>query len=723
MALIAIDTETHLIEVANLAPRMVCLTACEGSDTILFARADGFDTLHGVVKGWLESDTLVFHNAPFDLAVICREWPDLLPVAFKALEEGRVHDAMVREKLLNLTNTGNLEFRDVAGAQKPIQYNLAALTLDYVGQDITKSKEAQDAWRTNFMHLEGIPSHEWPADASDYAKSDASYTLEVFHQQGHRSDRVLARTGHDPFVTEAFQNRANFALFLMAAKGMTVDKEEVAKIEAMLEEARRPEKFPLLLEKGILIPASAPEPYANGAKNADGTPKMKAGVPEKISKTALKAHAVALAEKGTLTLKWTDPSEKFPEGQVSVDSEFIEENYHLDPVLESYREHSELDKLVSTYIPALKFDVGERTGQVSEIVHGTYDVLKRTGRTSSFAPKQPDSKKKKMYPSFNVQNQDPRIRGAIVPRPGMVLCSVDYGSLELCTLAQKQLNLFGRSRLADIINAGMCPHEFLGAQIANLSDSDFREFANSTDPYEIHAAFHGFKGDPVMGLFWKEYRTLAKPTGLGYPGGLGAPTFVQYAKATFGVTITEAQARELKAIWLNTFPEMKPYFDWITNSCLDFANGPKIEMRTDKETGRVYEDRRDVYCYESPFGLFRSGCDFCAAANGAGLQTFAADGAKLAVWNVVKASEIGDLKGLVTPLAFIHDELLVEVTDSDPQTRQAAANRVAEYMVEAMTVVCPGVRIKAEPALMHRWDKKAEPVFKDGVLQVWEPKA
>ena len=45
-------------------------------------------------------------------------------------------------------------------------------------------------------------------------------------------------------------------------------------------------------------------------------------------------------------------------------------------------------------------------------------------------------------------------------------------------------------------------------------------------------------------------------------------------------------------------------------------------------------------------------------------------------------------------------------------------------MIEGMKSVVPDVAIKAEPALMRYWYKKAEPVFNDeGLLIPWEPKA
>ena len=43
-------------------------------------------------------------------------------------------------------------------------------------------------------------------------------------------------------------------------------------------------------------------------------------------------------------------------------------------------------------------------------------------------------------------------------------------------------------------------------------------------------------------------------------------------------------------------------------------------------------------------------------------------------------------------------------------------------MVDSMKVICPDVKVTAEPALAYRWDKNMEPVFRDKRLVPWEPK-
>jgi hypothetical protein len=72
-------------------------------------------------------------------------------------------------------------------------------------------------------------------------------------------------------------------------------------------------------------------------------------------------------------------------------------------------------------------------------------------------------------------------------------------------------------------------------------------------------------------------------------------------------------------------------------------------------------------------------------------------------------------------VAFIHDEFVLEVPEAVDQAR-AATTRLLEVMVKGMGIYVPDVPIKAEPTLMARWYKEAEPVYDDaGNLLVWHP--
>lgn len=727
MTVLGFDFETLLIGPQRVSPPAVCLTAHDGEADVIFGRQEVEDlhTLIGVLLDHEDGLTIrAAHNLSFDLAVACNERPDLIPMAFDLLERGLLQCTIVREKLLNLTEGGHVDFYEDGGNTIKTDYSLAGLVKKYYKQDITGSKKGDDAWRLNYGVLWDTPVGEYPEEAVAYAVEDSVWARKVWFAQESYRQHVIEDTGKDPFKTLAFQCQADFCLFLMTCWGIAVDAEHKAKIEATLADCLSPDNLKHLIQSGILIPATPPRPYKNGATDADGNPKMTNGTPEKIAQTKLRELVQRVVEGEGGQVRMTDPSNKFPEGQVSLAADYMEEIAHLHPVLQEYCDRQSLQKIVGTELPRMCWE-----GKTAEIVHPCYDVLKNTGRTSSYASS--------LYPSFNCQNvarpmKAPNgdlisVRGCFVPRPGNLLFSIDYAGMELGTLGQTCLNLFGFSVHAEKINAGYDLHTFLAAQIARKTDPGFGQFApeDRDECYRLLMDMRKglYKGswmpDPVIydgaEKFAKHFRNLAKPTGLGYPGGLGADTFVAYAKATYGVVIDVETARLLKDIWQDTYEEMPEYFRYINNELVD---------------PRFSRPDWTKYWYETPMGLYRPNADYCAAANGLGLQSPSAEGAKGSVILTVRETLdysrgsilLPDEKGpTLKPICFIHDELVGEVRDDEQA--HPRVNRVCELMVESMRVVTPDVTPRVEPALMRRWDKDAEAVYDEqGRLIPWTPK-
>jgi hypothetical protein len=100
-------------------------------------------------------------------------------------------------------------------------------------------------------------------------------------------------------------------------------------------------------------------------------------------------------------------------------------------------------------------------------------------------------------------------------------------------------------------------------------------------------------------------------------------------------------------------------------------------------------------------------------------QGLAADGAKAAGWSLYKACYVDRESPLygVGMWAFVHDEFLFEGPE---ETAHEWCNYAVDVMIRDMSRYTPGVTIKAEPALMRRWSKKAEPAYIDGRLVPWE---
>ena len=167
--------------------------------------------------------------------------------------------------------------------------------------------------------------------------------------------------------------------------------------------------------------------------------------------------------------------------------------------------------------------------------------------------------------------------------------------------------------------------------------------------------------------------------------------------------------------WHATYPEMQDYFSWVD--------------ATLERTGGVMPCFGPWICDESvPRGervphRVRGSCAPGEASNGP-FQSLAADGAKDALWEVVKEAYTDEgsvlFKATTRSPGFIHDELLTEM---DAEWAHLAGPRVAEIMVKTMKKWVPDIAVEAETALMTHWNKSAEPVYDaDGRLVLWVPK-
>lgn len=790
LPLIGFDTETQRICQSEPLPKIICLSMHQPDHgSAVFDNSD-WDNLRKTCLTLLTEFRhcrLIGQSVSYDLGVMAANFPDLLPAIWEALDDGRISSIDIRERLLNLATTGDLKFmNNPDGSKSPIKYSMEALASHYINLDLSEAKNDPTSFRTNFDIFDGISVKEWPQEAVEYVVKDAEHPVRIYQFQEERRQTLIRERGIDPFgsdnTVENFRTFVDFCLRLMSARGVATDRARVAEVEAMLEKELAPEKLQLLFSTGIIRHAEPPRPYKNGAKQhvagcpdakkstCNCPPKMAEGTEESLNRKVLEEWVLTWAKElntvpcgacgdtGTIPAKdmpkvfigctdcsasgriskpdaliklaYTDPTETCPKGNLSITDDFLaaHEGY-LDPVLRQYRHRAKLQKLVTTEIPRMKLN-----GEVQDVVFPQFDPIKETGRVSSFASK-PTAAKPQESAQFNCQNVDPRVRGCYVARKGRLLWSCDYSQMELASLAQRCHDLFGYSVLRDRINAGQDVHAFTGAQLAYAKDEEFRKMAivlfgtpTPENNYELLVELRKDVKNPEHVLKGDHWRKFAKPVNLGFPGGLGARTFVTYAASEqYQVQVTEEEAYEFREIWKATYPEMADYFKYINTQCIDPFN-----KGWDKDEEQEYSK----YAYRSPFGMYRAGCDYCSCSNGLGLQTHSADGALLALINVTRACYLPNAHAIlspntalwpseqpVTPLMFVHDELIGEIDDGDAQMRHDRCRAIKKIMEESMRAVTPDVTPRANICLMRRWDKNAKAIFKDGLLDVWEPEA
>jgi len=326
-----------------------------------------------------------------------------------------------------------------------------------------------------------------------------------------------------------------------------------------------------------------------------------------------------------------------------------------DPTLIAYCEISSLKKRIGTEIKTLRLG----------LIHPWFNTLLESGRTSS---------------SPNVQNLPRKggIRECYVPRPGKLYAAADYGRFELHTVSQVLISQLGvPSALADALNRGFDPHLEIASKIVGCSyaEADERKHEDEID----------------------RARQVGKVANFGFPGGLGASRFVDFARSNYGVEVTEQEAHRLKNAWLEAWPEFGAYFAWIGQQC---------------EAGHATIEQAFVQRY-------RGGCSFTEACNTL-FQGLAADAAKAAGFLIAKACYVDEGSPLFggRPVNFIHDEFIVEVDDDDRAPE--AAEELARLMVLGAAPFLPDVPPTAEPYLMRRWSKNAKPLYVDGKLAAWD---
>lgn len=347
-------------------------------------------------------------------------------------------------------------------------------------------------------------------------------------------------------------------------------------------------------------------------------------------------------------------------------------------------------------------------------IHSRFTTLVSTGRTASADP--------------NIQQlpRNPVVRSLVVPAPGHVFLDVDYSQIELRVLAQIALDQFGYSEMAELINSGVDLHRYFAGKLVGK------------DPDKVT----------------EEERNKAKACNFGFPGGLGIEAFIKYARKSYNINLTVDEAKSLKQLWLETFPEIEEYLQGneieklaesellyfgelsSSNSRSDLALAWTfwgiISGKKENKAGVPYSEQdiewafgildklnfphkskclgqirrrngskdlwrnvsRVLNTVKVPSGRVRANATYTQSKNNV-FQGIAADGAKEALYELVKAG--------YRVVNFIHDEFLIEVPlTSDREVVEASVSRIA---TSSMKKHCPDVQIEVNCKWMSSWSK------------------
>lgn len=696
MKLVAFDLETHLIDDGLLAPRPVCLSwrylvapaeHWEGYEQLSlrsvhrrpeYTREAGLlDLAEGLawLRSALEDPEVHFVNQTiaFDFGCMAAEDPELIPLIFAAYDAGRVSCTKIRERLIAIS-LGVLAEDDRQAAK----FDLATLTKTYTGRDRTAVKSGEDAWRLRYGELDGVPLEAWPEAAVTYPLGDTEDAIDVFAGQIAAAERagILSDDGYR-LTNEPEQVAAAWALHLAGCWGMRANAPRVAALAEQI--AERAKKLDALKHEHGLFKApkivKGVEKRPTNDKKAlqalvvkayDGAPPMTKG---RVDKAASEAAGREVRKPEPATDKET---------LLNSGDELLIEIAEAGDSLSAVR---------NTFLPAL-------VRAVNAPVCPSWQAIVASGRISCWAP--------------NLTNQ-PRsggVRECWEARPGYLFTNADYSIAELRSLAQVTYTLFGVSSMRDALNDGKELHLLTASTILGIS------YEECVRRYKA--------GSPDVCDKKKGGRQLAKPVNFGFPGGMGPETFVKTAWKDYRIKLAETheaaieRARELRLLWLETYPEVKAYFRYIS------------------ERGEIFELR------QHKSGRLRGGLSYCSGANTL-FQGLTADGVKAALYFASRECYTGESEAWNPPAvsgpafsgkrrsplfgsrvnAMIHDELMCE---SPEKVAPEAAVRLGEVMVYGMQIYTPDVQTVVEPVIMRRWYKDAKPKFDtSGRLVPWEP--
>lgn len=641
--LVGLDTETWPITVAEPTPRLVCVQFDGGTPSTRGIVKWDDPALESILVDLLTHQELALTRAAFDILVLLRHRMELWPLIRAACERDAVHDVSIRGRLI-ANAYGRLKI------DKP--YTLEHLALRAFGVQLDKGA---DTYRLRYNELHHVPVSSWPREAYEYAALDAYWAREVAIYQD--TLRIHTGVGLDILANEGHQVRTSLALAVQATRGMDTDPEraraldakmrtEIAELEWWVESAGLARVGGTKKEPRLVKTRAAAEAAVASFAGAVGLePKRTASGKLAVSKSSL--TDLELPKRQYVR----DTRHRCP--RCATDSQCNPDHIAWIHELDAFRSLGGLQALHSKWLPLL----------LAPRIFTNYSNPMESGRTSSWGAK--DRTNPFWGISTNTQNW-PRphtyagVRECVRARPGHRLGISDWGGLEMCTHAQNEIDLFGRSTLGELINAGVDVHAALAEVLLDLSPGSY-------DPKNPRH---------------KEARQDAKPVGFGDMGLLGPKKLVTFARDNYGRVLSEQQAREYLDKRHRMLPEIVQYHRKVKREC------PFGELST----------------VVQPRSLrVRGGCMATDAANSP-FQGLASDIAGTALWALLCcAMDPTSILYGCFGILFIHDENVTEFPDDEnAPARLAEQDRI---MIAAGQAWCPDVRFSVESGLSTNYKK------------------
>jgi len=317
------------------------------------------------------------------------------------------------------------------------------------------------------------------------------------------------------------------------------------------------------------------------------------------------------------------------------------------PIIEKFIEYRGVAQRVKSFGAKYLNHVNPKTGRI----HTEFWPFTGAGRYSSSKP--------------NLQQipRDKDFRACFVAGEGYELAIADYSNIEMRLVAE----ISGDKRLIAVFNAG----------------------PGKDDAHRVTASLLSGIEQPLVS---KDQRQQAKPVNFGFIYGMQAPKLVLYARAGYGVTLSEGQAIKFRRKWFEAYSGVE---DWHTKAIRD--------AKRQKAAWTIW-GRRRFLDPETEHNAF-----FNSPVQGSG-----ADGLKNSlplVYKRCKAMSGGKMlleKGArVGMVHMVHDENVVQHRAEGPEFSKHVQKQVEEAMIEGMAPMMKRVPATAETGGGPSWASKS----------------
>lgn len=412
MSIVSIDLETELIDRCKLAPPIICVGIATGG--VVCVQRWPWQA----VEYHLRCDTLIGANFAFDAACIMADDPEMIGPVFAAYREGRVHDVLLQEKML-----------DIASDTEQHSYSLEAVAGRH-----GHNKHSDNPWRLEYTKLKQVPIESWPKGAVDYVINDALVPLNIYDGQlmaAQKWPRIFERTGEESYAALAF--------YLASCWGVRTSARRVGALELAIQKR-------IEAARGRLVSIGLVRPETKLDRNGHTVPNPEAG-------TRDTKNAAALIESA-----WKAsglPPKRTDTGRFSLDEDACIMSGSEDLIL--YAEYGQAGTTLAR--------VEDLKQGVALPLQARFNTLLNTYRTSSSKPRPP-------VMGIQMQNfgKTDGTRETLEPREGRVFLVSDVTAMEAHFWAQYCIDMGWGSTLGDMLNAGVDIHRRLASMVLGKPD-------------------------------------------------------------------------------------------------------------------------------------------------------------------------------------------------------------------------------------------------------------